>query len=198
MEHEDTFRALMRRVRAGDAEAAAELFRTYEPEIRRILRFRMRDARQHRVLDPEDICQSVMATFFVRAAAGQYDLERPDQLLRLLVTMAQNKLVDKVRRHQADRRDQRRVEAGAAGLLDAVADRQPTPSQIVAGRELLPKVLGLLTDEERYLAEQRALGRTWQDLAQELGANSEALRKRLKRALDRAFRELGLGEETSD
>jgi hypothetical protein len=33
----------------------------------------------------DDICQSVMASFFVRAAAGQFNLERPDELIRLLV-----------------------------------------------------------------------------------------------------------------
>ena len=31
-----------------------------------------------------DICQSVMASFFVRAALGQYQLNTPEQLLNLL------------------------------------------------------------------------------------------------------------------
>ena len=30
-----------------------------------------------------DICQSVFTSFFVRAALGQYEIEKPAQLLRL-------------------------------------------------------------------------------------------------------------------
>ena len=39
-----------------------------------------------------DICQSVLGSFFVRAATGQYKLETPEHLLKLLTTMARNKL----------------------------------------------------------------------------------------------------------
>lgn len=41
------------------------------------------------------------------------------------------------------------------------------------------------------MAEQRALGRTWQELANELGGNAQALRKKLARALDRVTAEIG-------
>ena len=43
--------------------------------------FRLADARLGNLLDSMDICQSVLTSFFVRAAAGQYDLETPEQLL---------------------------------------------------------------------------------------------------------------------
>ena len=81
------------RVRAGDEQAATELVRSYEPAIRRAARVRMTDVRLRRVLDSMDICQSVMASFFVRAASGLYDLETPEQLLRLLATMARNTII---------------------------------------------------------------------------------------------------------
>ena len=55
-----------------------------------------------------DICQSVLATFFVRAAAGQYDLDRPEGLRELLVAIAKNKLGGQIRRHRAQRRDARK------------------------------------------------------------------------------------------
>jgi RNA polymerase sigma-70 factor (ECF subfamily) len=95
-------------VRAGDADAA--VVRRYEPEIRRAVRLRLTDPSLRRVLDSMDVCQSVLASFFVRAAAGQFDLEEPSQLLRLLVVMARNKLRDQVSYHRAARRDQRRLE----------------------------------------------------------------------------------------
>ena len=42
------------------------------------MRIHLRDVRLRRVLDSTDICQSVLASFFVRAALGQYDLDTPE------------------------------------------------------------------------------------------------------------------------
>src|SRR5689334_8009854 len=71
---ETPFRKLIRRVRAGDQDAATELVRQYEPAIRRVVRVRLTDTRLRAALDSMDVCQSVLATFFVRAALGQYEL----------------------------------------------------------------------------------------------------------------------------
>src|SRR5579883_3404747 len=108
---ESSFPLLLQRVRAGDAEAAAALVRSYEPEIRRAIRVRLTDPRLRRTLDSMDVCQSVLANFFVRAAAGQFDLREPKDLLKLLVTMARNKILDRTRQERAERRNGRRTQA---------------------------------------------------------------------------------------
>jgi hypothetical protein len=72
---EDDFRALILQERAGDERAAAELVGRYEPLIRREVRLTPVDARLRRVSDSMGYCQSVPADFFVRAAAGEYELE---------------------------------------------------------------------------------------------------------------------------
>src|SRR6266404_599838 len=95
-----SFRDLLERVRASDQDAARELVQRYEPAIRRAVRFRLSDPRLGRLFDSMDICQSVLASFFVRAAGGQYDLQQPEQLLKLLVTMARNKLARQARAQQ--------------------------------------------------------------------------------------------------
>src|SRR5262245_18744068 len=97
------FEDLIRRVRAGDQAAAADLVSCYEPAMRWAVRFRLADARLGNVLDSMDICQSVLGSFFVRAASGQYEIDQPDQLLTLLVTMARNKLVAQGRKQFAQR-----------------------------------------------------------------------------------------------
>src|SRR6516162_9738037 len=91
------FQELIGRVRAGDEAAAAELVRLYEPAIRRAARIRLADSHLRRLFDSMDISQSVFASFFLRAALGQYELEDPSQLLRLLVTMSRKKLTDHLR-----------------------------------------------------------------------------------------------------
>src|SRR4051794_19817654 len=84
--------ALLDRFRAGDSGAARELVGAYEPHLRRIIRLRIRDSRLRRLYDSTDICQSVLASFFARLSLGQFDLENPAQLVRLLEAMARNKL----------------------------------------------------------------------------------------------------------
>ena len=198
MDEPEGFPQLMRAVRAGDPEAAVQLVRQYEPEIRRIVRVRLSDPRLGRVLDSMDICQSVLGNFFVRAAAGQFELDNPTQLLKLLLTMARNCLRDKVRRQHAQRRDNRLQVAAGDEVLQGVAAAGETPSELVANRELLEEVRRRLSEQERWLAAQRALGRNWAELALETGDGVEALRKRLKRGLDRVLAELGLDRVDTD
>src|SRR5262245_31987749 len=83
MAEDPSFQDLLRRVRQRDEQAAAELVRRYEPTIRLAVRVRLTDPRLRRLLDSVDICQSILANFFVRAAAGQFDLERSEQLVKL-------------------------------------------------------------------------------------------------------------------
>src|SRR5579883_2868016 len=110
MSSDDAFTDLIRRVREGDEVAAAELVRGYEPAIRRVVRVHLRDPRLRRVLDSTDICQSVLATFFVRANLGEYELKTPDDLLKLLATIARHKVTNEAKKQQALRRDYRREE----------------------------------------------------------------------------------------
>jgi RNA polymerase sigma factor (sigma-70 family) len=184
---------LIQRLRGGERSAAEELVRHYEPVIRRAIRVRLVNPALRRTVDSVDICQSVMGSFFVRAALGQYDLNSPEQLAGLLIKLARNKVADAARRQNAEKRDHHRMQEGASAV-DRVMDRHESPSQVVAGAELLQKFREKLQPDELILAEQRAQGREWNDLALERGESAEALRKRLKRAVDRVARELGVEE----
>jgi RNA polymerase sigma-70 factor (ECF subfamily) len=187
----DAFRALIQQVRRGDQTAAAELVRRYEPAIRRVARIRLVDSRLRRILDSMDICQSVFASFFVRAALGQYELENPEDLFKLLVDITRKKLTDRAREELAAKRDCRRLSRRDPNQSK---DSDEGPVQQAVGRELLQEFHRRLSAEERTLAEQRALGRPWAEIASERGESAEALRKRLTRAVDRVAQELRLDE----
>ena len=191
----EQYAALIGRIRAGDEQAAEEVVRLYEPEIRLEVRtwLRLRDPRLRRVFDSMDICQSVLTSFFLRVAAGDYDLEQPHQLAALLAAIARNKLSEHVRYHQRQRRDVRRVQPGGPDELELPVIE--TPSQRVAGKELLAEFRRRLSDEEKKLAELRADGRDWVTVAAEVGSTPEACRKQLSRAVERIERELGLVQE---
>jgi DNA-directed RNA polymerase specialized sigma24 family protein len=190
MDEDHDFLDLIRRVRAGDHAAAAELVTRYAPAVRRVIRLKLRDPRLRRVLDSTDICQGVFASFFIRAGSGQYDLERPVQLLRLLVVMARNKLVSESRTFYVKRRE----EPGSAvdGMFARLAAPGSDPGSRLAWKDLLQEVRRRLTDDERRLADRRAERREWSEIAAEIGGSADALRKRLARALDRVSNQLGL------
>jgi RNA polymerase sigma-70 factor (ECF subfamily) len=143
-----------------------------------------------------DLCQSVLASFFAGATAGRYDLERPDQLVRLLVGIARNKVARQVQRQRAGNRDLRRDVPLAAG--GDVAGAGPSPSRVACGRELLAEFRRRLSAEERRLADLRAEGRGWAELAAELGGTAQARRMQLARAVGRVARELGLERPADD
>jgi RNA polymerase sigma-70 factor (ECF subfamily) len=193
MDASNPFADFIRRVRAGDEQAAAELVSRFEPLIRREVRLEMEDRRLARVFDSMDVCQSVLMSFFVRAAAGQYELDRPEQLLKLLVTMTRNKLASAARREHSQRRDQRRA-TGDPAALNQVAGTEPSPSQVVAGRELLDQFRRRLSPEEQQLSELRNQGLSWAAIAGQLGGTAQARRVQLSRAADRVLRELGMEE----
>jgi RNA polymerase sigma-70 factor (ECF subfamily) len=187
----DSFADFLRRIRAGDAQAAVDLVRQYEATIRLEIRMRLRNQRLRRVVDTMDICQSVLASFFVRAAAGQYELDEPKQLLRLLVAIARNKVAFHLRKEHAQRRDNRRLEPVPLNDL-GVADGGPSPSRLIAGAELLQAFRDRLSPEERQLADLRAGGCSWNEVAAEVGGTPEARRMQLARAVDRVAGQLGL------
>jgi RNA polymerase sigma-70 factor (ECF subfamily) len=188
-----TFREAIRRIRAGDERAAAELVQKYEPIIRREVRLNMDDARLRRTFDSMDIVQSVLASFFIRTAAGQYDLNSSEQLIGLLVKIARNKLASAARKQYRVRRDVRRTEVDDE-VLSAAAENVPAPVDQLADEELLQVLRQRLTSEEREIAALRADGRSWEEVATAMGGKPQARRMQLARGVERAARELGLAE----
>jgi RNA polymerase sigma-70 factor (ECF subfamily) len=194
MSEDQAFADFIRRIRSGDEAAAAELVRRYEPTIRIEVRARLTDPGLYRLFDSMDSCQSVLAGFFVRAAAGDYDLDNPRQLLKLLVGITRNKVAFQARKHRSQRRDLRRVARTGLDELE-VSDRSPPPDRVAEGQNLLQAVRSRLSDEERQLADRRSENSSWPDIAAELGGTPDARRKQLARALDRVAAELGLEDE---
>src|SRR5262249_33743202 len=125
------------------------------------------------------------------------ELDSPDQLLRLLTTMARNKLADQARRERAAQRDARRIEAAG---VDAGEFIEPgtSPSQQALRKDLVDEVRRRLPPDERRLQNLRDQGLEWAEIAAQVGGSPEALRKRLARVIDDVARELGLEESSPE
>ncbi len=156
-------------------------------------RVRLTGARLRQILDSMDVCQSIFANFFARAAAGQFELETPEHLLRLLAVMVRNKVTDYARLHRAERRDIRRLNTTDVSELE-MAHPGDLPCETVATAELLEKFRENLTTEELRIADMRRDGLKWDAIAEHFREAPEAIRERFSRAIDRVAAELGLAQ----
>jgi RNA polymerase sigma-70 factor (ECF subfamily) len=191
---EPSIRDLLARVRKGDPQAASEIVRRFEPELRREVRLRLTSPDLRRIVDSLDVCQSVLGNFFARMAMGQFEIRQGQDLVRLLAKMARNKVIDYARKEHSLKRDARKVvplEGDTSRSAD-LASRDPTPSDVVGQSELLIEVRRRLSHEELRIADGRANGQSWAEIGVRTGESPEGVRKRYSRALDRVSEELGL------
>ena len=186
----DDFHSLIKRVRRGDAAAAEQLIRESESDLRIIARAVLLDSQLRRVVDSMDICQSVLGNFFLRVMAGQYDIESPEALRALLGAMVRNKVIDHARKlHSQKRGDGKPV----APLNEAIAHQdQPTPSEAVALQEIISIAINRLSEREREIVQLRNQGESWDAIATVYNCTPDAVRKQMKRGLDRVANELHL------
>ena len=190
-----TFRILMGRVQAGDEEAANELVRLYEPQVRRIARVRLNSPTLRRELESTDVCQSVMFTAVRGLAKGKLQCDSPEKLLSLLAVMAQNEVRKAVREQHAQKRDCTRVVDADVREVDP-ALQSDTPSVKVERAEFLKVVLDRLSPDEQFIAHERARNVSWEELGERLGLTADALRVRFSRKVSRIKHELGLDEHS--
>jgi DNA-directed RNA polymerase specialized sigma24 family protein len=129
-----------------------------------------------------DVCQSVLASFFLGAATGAYDVNEPRQLVALLVKMAHNKLAMRARSQYRQRRDVRRLRPSSHSP-ESLVSKAAGPTRQVAGKELLDRALAMMSNDTRGIAERRMRGESWSHIALDLGGTPDARRKQYERAV---------------
>lgn len=187
------FTVLMDRIRAGDQEAAGQLVKDYEAVVRREVRLRLENPNLRRVFDSMDVCQSVLGSFFVRTALGEFDFQDPRQLVAILVKMARNKVASVARHEHRQKRDNRRLES-KGHVAEVAISQQTSPEQALLQDELLQRVKSLLSGEELEMVVLRQDGLGWDAVADQMGGTAQGRRMQLSRALDRVRNQLGFDE----
>ncbi len=102
--------SLLRRFRFGTTDAATLLYFRYAEQIRSLAAARLAPDLAPR-LDADDIVQSVFRTFFRRAALGQFEVPDGDDLWKLFLVIALNRIRSAATHHRAAKRDVSRTPA---------------------------------------------------------------------------------------
>jgi RNA polymerase sigma-70 factor (ECF subfamily) len=172
MSPDESFAELMARLRAGDEEAAARVFRQFTRRLIGLARARLAPIVRQKV-DPEDVLQSAYRSFFRRHAHGEFDLDGWDELWGLLTRITLRKCLDQVEHFQAARRDVRRE--AARPLVTRCADpwqglaREPTPPEAVLLTEAVEELLRGLSGRDREIVSLRLQGYTIAEISERLG-----------------------------
>jgi RNA polymerase sigma-70 factor (ECF subfamily) len=192
----DSFHDFLARLRAGDGDAARELFRRFTGQLVTLARRRLDGPLRHKV-DSEDVVQSTYKSFFRRYDTGDLDFVNWNSLWGLLTLITLRKCADRVAYHRAERRDAAREVAAPAGSeggapMPEALGREPTPHEAAVLTETVDRLLADLGADERPIVELSLLGHSTREISEQLDVPERTVRRvreRVRLRLERAQRE---------
>jgi RNA polymerase sigma-70 factor (ECF subfamily) len=168
-------RSLLRRFRAGQEEAATELYRRYAPRLHNLARRQCASGLSRRV-DADDIVQSVFYAFFERARKGYYDVPDGNDLWQLILVIALNKVRSKRTHHQAARRDIRLT--ASEKKLQTCSGADKVEGQLL--RLAFNEALSYLSDQEKQMVDLLIEGHEVAEIAAQVGRSKRTVERNLQ------------------
>jgi RNA polymerase sigma-70 factor (ECF subfamily) len=185
----ESFFDVMTRLRAGDQQAASEVFQRFSARLIALARSRL-DGYLRRKVDPEDILQSVCKSFFARHAQGQYELGNWDSLWTLLTVLTVRKCANSAQYHRRARRDARKEEARQGAADEAATgweavDREPTPEEAAMLSETVERLMRQLDERDREILALSLQGLAPEEISTQVGYAQRTIRRVLAHVRER-------------
>jgi RNA polymerase sigma-70 factor (ECF subfamily) len=168
---------LLERLCGGDNAAAEQVFVTYEPYLRKVVR-RQLPSRLRSRFDSMDIVQSVWRDLLDGFRHAGWRFANSTQLRAFLVKVTRNRFLDRVRQHSTVL--ERELPLGEVDPAQLPAAAEPQPSQLAEARELWDGLLNLCAPEHRELLELKRLGLTAAEIADRTGLHAGSVRRILR------------------
>ena len=173
------FASLISRIRAGSLEAAWDLTERYGPHVHRVVR-RVLDSRLRSQFDSADFVQSMWGSFF-RHPSQIRSFQTPDDLIRYLVSIARNKVID---RYNSAFKTQKRNLGRTTSLRDsavkdeALLDRsQPSPLEFAMARERWDRLFANQPLHYQKILQLRIMGNSYVEIADQLKMSERNVRR---------------------
>ena len=174
------------RIKAGDREAAQNLWEQYCARLVRLARAKLPRGRG-RLADEEDVALSAMDSFLRAAERGRFpDLHHRDSLWALLVTITVCKAWKLARREKRIREvsesaiDEGDGNSSGPSGLGQVLDREPTPELACKMADRCRSLLERLSLELRSVALWKMEGFTNAEIAEILGCVEGTVERKLR------------------
>jgi RNA polymerase sigma-70 factor (ECF subfamily) len=179
--------SLMRQWRQGNQEAASQLYARYADRLQALAHSKCSTNLTRRV-DVEDIVQSVFRTFFRGVSQGYYDVPAGDDLWKLLIIIALNKIRAKGKFHQATKRDIRQTLPIESVQVDLETE---TSGHFQVA---LQEALQLLDERQREMVELRLQGHDIVEIATLTGRSKRTVERILQEARSQLSNLLGMNQ----
>lgn len=169
----------------GQPEAADQIVSRYEARLLPLIRKQISQKLQGRI-DAEDITQSAMGSFFLRAADDRFVLERSGDLWRLLAAISLNKLRRKVAWHSAAKRSIQREELAIAQSPEAAASHEDATAVLEIADDLFQD----LPMDAQTVLRLSLSGDAPEEIASAMGKSPRTIRRWLQTLRETIKREL--------
>ena len=186
------FDDLIRRARAGDGPATAELLSRFEPEVRTMVRVRLPRALRNR-FDSMDFVQAIWKSVFT-GDAGDFNATTfadESQFRGFLAGVARNKIFEEHRRqtrtkkYDISREERLYVRKGEREVPRDVVGSDPTPSENVQAVDRLDQLVEGRTAPEAEIINLRRQGLTYDEIATKIGWNERSVRREIEQVRQR-------------
>jgi len=131
-------------------------------------------------VDPEDIVQSVFRTFFRRATLGQYTVPEGEELWKLLLVIALNKIRATGAFHRAEKRDVKRTSGGESYELAIQSESGRDETALSLLRMVVEELLQDLPEAHRKIIELRIEGHEVNEIATAVQRSKRSVERELQ------------------
>jgi RNA polymerase sigma-70 factor (ECF subfamily) len=174
--------SLLRRFRRGEQDGATQLYLRYAPRVRALVKAKSSPDLAPRV-DADDIVQSVFRSFFQGVTHGYYDVPAGEELWKLFLVIALNKIRAAGNFHRALKRDVR-LTAGGEALHQHPDDLTHDDASLAFLEIIIDETLARLPAAQRSMVEMRIEGYD----VEEIAARNSRSRRTVERVV-RKFRD---------
>jgi RNA polymerase sigma-70 factor (ECF subfamily) len=167
-------RDLLDKLCAGDAAAAEQVFRAYEPYLRLVVR-RQLSARLRAKFDSIDVVQSVWADVLRGFREADWRFTNEAQLKAFLIKATRNRFLDRLRQHRTALRREHPLGESDSDAMPAA--RQPQPSELAQADELWQQMLTLCPPPHREILRLKRQGVPLAEIAAQTGLHASSVRR---------------------
>jgi len=164
---------LLQRLSHGDEAAAEQVFRTYEPYLRMVVR-RQLPTRLRCKFDSVDVVQSVWADVLNGFQNSGWSFNNSSQLRAFLVKVTRNRFLDRLRKHERALEHEHPADDNIALMA---FDPEPRPSEVAQADELWQKIVTLCPPAHLELLRLKREGRTLNEIAEQTGMHPSSVRR---------------------
>jgi RNA polymerase sigma-70 factor (ECF subfamily) len=165
---------LLEKLCQGDAAAAEQVFRVYEPYLRMVVRRQLSPGLRAK-FDSLDVVQSVWADVLDGFRAAGWRFRDAAHLKAFLVKATRNRFIDRFRQHRQALECEQPLPANDAE--GAPASRQPRPSEVAQADELWERMLALCPPAHRELLRLKRQGLPLAEIAAKTGLHPSSVRR---------------------